>query len=101
MERFTQTDLIIGGLSQINNNESGHLVVEYDSFNRFYPEQIEPYLKNLNYKLILSKNIGKDFEIGIAEWIKKTQEELDSENLDLQIKRIEKQFNITITYEKN
>lgn len=99
MDRYTQQELILNGLSSINTEKD--VLIEYDNYSNFYSTQIVKFLQFNNYKEVGNRSVGKDLEVGLAEWVKKSQEELDSENLDLQIKRIENQFNIKISYEKN
>lgn len=99
MNRYTQQELILNGLSSIDTEKD--VSIEYDNYSNFYSTQIVKFLQYNNYKEVGNKSVGKDFEVGLAEWVKKSQEELDSENMDLQIKRIENQFNIKISYEKN
>lgn len=94
MKKFTEDDLIRTGLQQISNLQA--VEIRYNSYSNYYIRQIEPFLKLCNFKNINNSSAGRDSELGISEWVKKSQPEIDSDNLQLQIKILEDKFNIKI-----
>jgi len=95
MKIITVNDLFLNGLNSIKELDEFEF-----SYNTYSNEHVryEDEFKNLKLVKSSDRTVGKDFENGRSIWRKKTQDELDFENLQFQIQKLEERFKIKISY---
>jgi len=95
--RLTNNSFLNKGLDVLNGvNNFTYSIDSYSKDKDFTNEILSKGFVKTSHRFV-----GRDLEILEQDFRRKTKDEIDSENLDLQIKQLEKRFNIKINYTKN
>ena len=98
MEKIYVSDLENKGLDLLNN------LIEFKVLYNSYSTEFSNYnqkIINKGFVRTNSRSLGRDSEILEVSYRAKYKHEIDDENLELQIKRLEEKFNIKISFTKN
>jgi hypothetical protein len=95
--RLTNSSFINKGLEVLNGvNEFTYSLDAYGQ-----PKNFTKEIEDKGFVKTSHRFVGRDFEIFEQDFRRKTQSEIDSQNLELQIKNLETRFKIKINYTKN
>lgn len=88
-------DLIRSGTAILDIHQSCEFYT--DSYSKEYKEWL-PYITQKEFVRVSGEMIGRDSEILVSRFRKKTEAEKQAEDLGWQIKRLEERFNVEISY---
>ena len=95
MKTLTVNDFVNDGINIINDLDA--FDVNYSAYSKDY-EKYNPMIISKNFIEKYSNLKGRDFECLIVRYVKKTQDEINAEDLEYQIKQLENKFNVNIRH---